>query len=578
MSEDQRHNASSVGAPRQALGRAVLRAAPPRWGLAGLLSATSLLTVGSFLALPYALAAAVDGVLAGRPAAGEPLVVVLVAAGLGDSLGQLADGWYQAAVTADLRAALIRHALALGVPGIGKFTAGDLLGRLSGNATAAAGLLPAAVAAVTQTIASVLAFVALGLISPLLPVVLALGVPLGALLARSFVRESSRLVAGYQETLNVIASRLVDALTGIRTIRASGTAGYEANRITEPLTRLGELGHALWRRHAQAQWRVGLLVPAIMLAMLALTGYGVLNWHLPPGQLLAATGYATLGFGFLANAQGQLALAQARANTARITEVLAARPLPEGTRPLPPGDGRLEFRGVTVRAGDRLVLDQLDLSVPAGRSVAVVGGSGAGKSTLAALAGRLIDPDAGEVALDGVPLPALTAASLRSAVAYASERPTLFGATVADAIGPAPAQTVAAAARAAHADGFVTRLPAGYQTPLSQAPLSGGEAQRLGLARAIAHGGRLVVLDDATSSLDTVTERLVSAALAEAMPDRTRLIVAHRAATAARADLVAWLADGGVRALAPHAELWRDPDYRDLFGGPVTAGAPSAGR
>jgi ATP-binding cassette subfamily B protein len=420
--------------------------------------------------------------------------------------------------------------------------------------------------------------VALGLISPVLPVVLALGVPLGALLARSFVRESSRLVTGYQETLNVIASRLIDALAGIRTIRASGTTGYEVNRITQPLTRLGELGQALWHRQAQAQWRVGLLVPGMMLAVLALTGYGVLNWHLPAGQLLAATGYATLGFGFLANAQGQLALARARASTARITDVLAVQPMPEGTRPLPPGGGGLEFRGVTVRAGDRLVLDGLDLSVPAGRSVAVVGGSGAGKSTLAALAGRLIDPDAGEVALDGVPLPALTAASLRSAVAYASERPSLFGATVADAIGPGSAETVAAAARAAHADGFVTRLPAGYQTPLSQAPMSGGEVQRLGLARAIAHGGRLVILDDATSSLDTVTERLVSAALAEAMPDRTRLIVAHRAATAARADLVAWLADGGVRALAPHADLWRDRDYRDLFGGPVTAGAPAAAR
>jgi ATP-binding cassette subfamily B protein len=184
--------------------------------------------------------------------------------------------------------------------------------------------------------------------------------------------------------------------------------------------------------------------------------------------------------------------------------------------------------------------------------------------------------DAGEVALDGVPLASLTTASLRSAVAYAPERPSLFGTTLADAIGPAPEETVAAAARAAHADGFVTRLPAAYQTPLAQAPLSGGEVQRLGLARAIAHGGRLVVLDDAMSSLDTVTERLVSAALTDAMPDRTRVIVAHRAATAARADLVAWLADGGVRALAPHAELWHDPGYRELFGTPVPA-SPSAG-
>ncbi len=127
-------------------------------------------------------------------------------------------------------------------------------------------------------------------------------------------------------------------------------------------------------------------------------------------------------------------------------------------------------------------------------------------------------------------------------------------------------EQLVAAARAAHADEFIRGMPDGYDTPLAEAPMSGGELQRLGLARTFAHAGRVVVLDDVAASLDTVTEHHISEALTEALADRTRVIVAHRASTAARADLVVWLDGGKVRGLAPHHELWRYRDYRRLFG------------
>jgi ATP-binding cassette, subfamily B, bacterial len=240
-----------------------------------------------------------------------------------------------------------------------------------------------------------------------------------------------------------------------------------------------------------------------------------------------------------------------------------------GTDSLPTGLGQLQFRGVTVNVGGQRVLDRLDLVVPGGTSVAVVGRSGTGKSLLAALAGRLIDPDEGQVLLDGVPLHHLDRSELRREVGYGFDRPALIGETLTDVVGfgqHAPDQTqVEHAARAACADSFIRRLPQGYRTRFADAPMSGGEIQRVGLARAFAHAGRVLILDDATSSLDTVTELQISHALTEELGARTRLIVAHRASTAARTDFVAWLDGHRIRALGPHHELWNDPDYRAIF-------------
>ncbi|HEX2301868.1 MAG TPA: ABC transporter ATP-binding protein, partial [Pseudonocardiaceae bacterium] len=241
-------------------------------------------------------------------------------------------------------------------------------------------------------------------------------------------------------------------------------------------------------------------------------------------------------------------------------------PVGYGQRELPAGPGLLEFRQVSVRADGVTLLDQVDLVVPGGSAVALVGRSGAGKSVLAAVAARLRDPDEGQVLLDGVPLGELSHQALRSAVSCAFERPALVGGTVADAIGMGlDIDRVRTAAHATHAHEFVSRLPQGYDTMLADAPMSGGEAQRLGLARAW-HAQRLLVLDDATSSLDMVTEMQISRTLTTDHGRRTRLIVTHRVSTAARADLVVWLENGRVRAVGSHQHLWEDPAFREVFG------------
>jgi ATP-binding cassette subfamily B protein len=311
--------------------------------------------------------------------------------------------------------------------------------------------------------------------------------------------------------------------------------------------------------------------------VVAVAGLELARHRITAGDLVAASQYAVLAAGIGATVGLASRIGRARGGARRAAELLA-RPRPRyGAWTLPAGRhaarrGELELRGITVCHDGKEVLRDLDLTVPPGVAVALVGRSGAGKSTLAQLAGRLADPDAGTVRLDGIDLRELTKTTLRESVVYAFERPELVGDTPYDVIGfglrrPDDAQ-VRAAAGQAQAAAFLARLPRRLHTPLRRTPLSGGEVQRLGLARAFAHASsaRLLVLDDATSSLDTVTEMLVARAVTSELSSLTRLIVAHRTTTAARADLVAWLDGGRIRAFAPHGDLWGDPGYRAIFG------------
>ncbi|MDT0309542.1 ABC transporter ATP-binding protein [Streptomyces sp. DSM 44917] len=525
------------------------------------------------LLLPAALARAVDTLLAGAPGARR---WALACAGLAGA--QLAAGAARSVLagTTDARAAawlrgrLIGHALALGPRGAAPFAPGDLATRATLNA-AHAGAAPAALAAAAAGAAApVGGLLALALLDWRLAAVLLAGLPLLALLLRSFARSTADALERYQRAQAAIAARLVEATRGATTIAAAGTLRRERDRVLAPLPELSAQGHRMWHVTARATGRSAALSPLLQLAVLATAGLLLSEGQLSTGGLLAAARYASFASAVGVCVGHVNRVVQARGAGRRIGEVLAAAPVRHGEAALPrPGAGRLRLRGVTAARDGRLVLDGLDLDVPGGATLAVVGRSGTGKSLLAAMAGRLADPDAGEVLLDGVPLRALTRRELREAVGYAFERPALLGGTLAGTIGYGPARPapgrVAAAARSACADAFIRTLPEGYDTPCADAPLSGGELQRLGLARAFAHDGRLLILDDATSSLDTVTELRVGRALMSEAGGRTRLVVAHRAATAARADLVAWLDGGRVRALGPHHELWRLPEYRALW-------------
>ncbi|MFD4532435.1 ABC transporter ATP-binding protein [Kitasatospora sp. NPDC058397] len=556
----------------RAADRLLLRTVRQAGGWAVLLVLSALGSVVAQVLLPALVGAAVDSAMAGRTADGRittcsfAIALFIVC----EVLADLAAGRSSATATAWLRRAQLAHLLTLGGRATARFSPGDLTTRLIGGAADAGAAGEAAVWAALSAIPTLTSVVALWLIDPRLAATFLLGMPALFLFLRSYAQDMSALIARYQRVQGAIAAGFVEALGGMRTIAAAGTADREAERVLRPLPELSSLGHGFWRAQTKVAAQSALLVPLLEVAVLSVAGFGLAAGRVTPGEMLAAARYAALGAGVGMTAMLLGRIARARAAAGRIEEVLAEPAMAYGTRELPAGAGRLELRDVTVRVAQETLFEGVNLTVSGGTSLALVGRSGAGKSVLASVAGRLTDPQGGTVLLDGVPLPDLSHDGLRGAIAYAFERPALLGGTVGEAItlgdaAEADRPRIARAAAAACIDAFVQRLPEGYRTDVRRVPMSGGEIQRIGLARAFAHRGKVLILDDATSSLDTVTEFRISAALTTESGSRTRLIVAHRASTAARCDLVAWLDDGGIRQVGPHSELWGLPEYRAVF-------------
>jgi subfamily B ATP-binding cassette protein MsbA len=233
----------------------------------------------------------------------------------------------------------------------------------------------------------------------------------------------------------------------------------------------------------------------------------------------------------------------------------------ERARPLPPFRAEVRFEGVSFAYDDACVLDGIDLALRKGEVVALVGLSGSGKSTLANLLPRFYDPTAGRIIIDGTDVRYVTLESLRGQIGLVTQETIVFDDTVRNNIAygrdDVPIERVMAAAKAAHAHEFIERLPSRYDEPLGErgGRLSMGQRQRITVARALLKDPPILILDEATSSLDAESETLVQAALETLMQGRTSLVIAHRLATVRRADRIVVLDAGRIVEEGTHREL-----------------------
>jgi ABC-type multidrug transport system fused ATPase/permease subunit len=310
-----------------------------------------------------------------------------------------------------------------------------------------------------------------------------------------------------------------------------------------------------------------LLIGARMVASGSLTVGDFVRFNLYLGMLVMPL--RSLGM-WVGQAQRATAAGERIFEIMDAPEEIADRP---GAVPLPPGGGNLRFENVGFEYMDgRPVLEDIELGVPAGKTIALIGHTGSGKTTLTSLVPRFYDVTSGRVLVDGVDVRDTTLHSLRQAIGVISQDPFLFSATVRENITfGAPDlsdEEVERVARLAQAHEFVERLPEGYDTVIGERgiTLSGGQRQRLAIARAIAVDPRILILDDATASVDATTEAKIRLGLREAMRGRTTLIIAHRLSTISLADEIVVLDAGRIVARGAHDELLeRSQVYRDIY-------------
>lgn len=394
------------------------------------------------------------------------------------------------------------------------------------------------------------------------------GVPLMALIIRAIGRRMRYIGQQTQMRLEDVTALMQETIAGVRTVKAFATEPREIKRFRER-------NYLSYRAMMD-----GVRTSAALRPLIELIGAGGIAFVLWYGGHLIVRG--ELDFGGLSSflltlnlvAQSMQTLGSINVTRQQVLaaaervyrEVLDVHPevqeLP-GAPPMPPIVGHVRFEEVSFayHRGGRLVLDNISFEMKPGMVVAVVGPSGAGKSTLADLIPRFYDPTSGRVLIDGIDIRTVQVASLRKQVGIVPQETLLFGGTIRDNIAYADPnatdEQVVEAAKAAHAHEFVQRLEKGYETPVGErgVRLSGGERQRIAIARAILKNPRILILDEATSSLDTASEALVQQALEELMRGRTTLVIAHRLSTVVNADQILVLDHGRIVEQGTHQEL-----------------------
>jgi ATP-binding cassette subfamily B protein len=422
---------------------------------------------------------------------------------------------------------------------------------------------------ITQNLLTiVLASAVMFAINPWLALVALAPAPLVVYVASRYNRVSRPALQEVQQRIAELTAEAEENVSGIRIVKAFAREEYQLHRFQRAVARVFDQSIYSTKLQAFFSPLLGLLPQLSIALVLLIGGREVIANNLSLGDFTAFYTYAVMLAGPMRMLGMTMGMAQrAVASGNRLFEILDREPSiqsPPGAPALPEGGGRVELRDVTLQyqgAAEVPALENIELDVETGKTVALVGPSGSGKTSLVALIARLYDPDEGTVLVDGADVRGVEVASLRSEIAFVADDSFLFTASVAENIAyahpEATMEAIEAAARRAQADGFIRALPDGYETRVGERglTLSGGQRQRVAIARALLADPRILILDDATSSVDATTEAAIKSGLREAMAGRTTFIIAHRLSTVSLADEIVVLDGGRIVDRGTHEEL-----------------------
>ena len=533
--------------------------------------AGALLWMLMLVSIPFLVGRVVDeAIIAGNSDRIVPLVLALLVAGMLLGVGIGVRRYFGFRVSyraeADLRNRMFEHIQRLAFSFHDVTSTGELMARASSDLSQVRlifALTPITLANLGMFMTVVTVLVVL---DPILGAVASLTVPAILLAAGAYARRVIGLSFEVQQRLADLSRVVEESIGGIQVTKSYGQESQEQAKLDRSARRIYEKAIRLAGIRARFAPMFEVIPSVATVAVLWLGGVRVVGGQLSLGEFVAFTQYlALLNFPLRITGWFFAQLPRAAAASTRIQSLLSEAPeIADPPRPvqLAPGRGEVRFRNVTFAyPGSPPVLHGVDLVVPGGTSVALVGPTGAGKTTMAHLVPRFRDVDAGSITVDGTDVRSVSLDELRREVAVVFQETFLFSASVGDNIAfgdpAASGEQVRLAARLAQAHDFICELPEGYDTKVGERghSLSGGQRQRVALARAVLRDPRVLILDDATSSVDALVEAEMLAALEQVMRGRTTIIIAHRTSTLALVDQVVFIDGGAIVAMGPHMEL-----------------------
>ncbi len=534
--------------------------------------------MGMTVLIPWLVGRAVNAIEAGDKPELLPLALAILGAAILRMgltvVRRLVAGKVSLGIEFDLRQMFYAHLQKLELGFFDTQQTGQLMSRATVDLQAIRFFLGYGLIFITQTLLTiVLATTVMVIINPLLAALALIPAPFVVWVASRYNRISRPAVQEVAQRVAELTAEAEENVSGIRIVKAFAREEFQLHRFQRVVKRVFDQSIYSTRLQAFFSPLIGLLPQLGVALVLLVGGRMVIDGNLSLGNFTAFYTYLVMLAGPLRMLGVAMGMAQrAVASGNRMFEIIDREPTiqsPADPVELPAGGGRVELRQVTERYAAAPgsehesvpALHDVSLEVEAGRTVALVGPSGSGKTSLVALIARLYDPTEGTVLVDGVDVRDVEVEKLRAEIAFVADDSFLFTASVADNIayarGAATREEIEAAARLAQADSFIQELPDGYDTRVGERglTLSGGQRQRVAIARALLADPRILILDDATSSVDATTEAAIKAGLRAAMRGRTTFIIAHRLSTVSLADEIIVLDHGAVVDRGTHEEL-----------------------